>query len=98
LIPAQPHLSDGGMMDDAIGTRFALLGRIPPGLADQAAALGAVRIEDPAVAGLLAEAGAEGLILRPDRIVLGAAEDPATAGLLRSLTGPLLRTAARGAG
>ncbi|MCC6006140.1 MAG: FAD-dependent monooxygenase, partial [Rhodobacteraceae bacterium] len=97
-IPSQPRLSDGRLMDDAIGQRFALLGRIPPRLAEQAATLGAVRIEDPAIANLLTDADAEGLVLRPDRIVLGTAEDPVTADLLNNLASPAPCKAVRSAG
>lgn len=85
LVPPQPVLSDGRRLDDAIGPRFALLGRAPPSLEAAARALGAVRIDDPALVPLLAEAGAAGLVLRPDRAILGAAEDPETERMLMRL-------------
>lgn len=86
LIPAQPRLADGRLMDDAIGgPRWALLGRAPPPLSAALVALGAVTVDDPAIVPLLAEAGTGGLVLRPDRAVLGPVEDPQTARLLGGL-------------
>lgn len=82
---AQPVLSDGIRLDDAVGPRFlvagpaALLAALPDGLR---ADLGgsdrvAVRTEqDPDGAAVLAALGGPGVVVRPDRYLLGTAGTP----------------------
>ncbi|MDR1968115.1 MAG: bifunctional 3-(3-hydroxy-phenyl)propionate/3-hydroxycinnamic acid hydroxylase [Burkholderiaceae bacterium] len=81
---AQPRLSDGRRLDDAIGPRFALCG---PALERnaQTQALWALidagalaSIDDPALAGWLADLGARWIVLRPDRYVLECADNAAS--------------------
>lgn len=71
-IAPQPVLSDGRLLDDAIGPGFGVLAR--PGFGDVA---DAVVIEDAAVGALLDELGARAVVLRPDRYVLGWGNSPA---------------------
>ncbi|WP_338664703.1 bifunctional 3-(3-hydroxy-phenyl)propionate/3-hydroxycinnamic acid hydroxylase [Pararoseomonas sp. SCSIO 73927] len=82
---SQPRLSDGTLLDDRVGPRFAAVMRpgfaaaLPNALLDRLSARGAVLVADaaPGVGAMLDEAGAEAVLLRPDRHVLGAARDAA---------------------
>ncbi|WP_206667456.1 bifunctional 3-(3-hydroxy-phenyl)propionate/3-hydroxycinnamic acid hydroxylase MhpA [Muricoccus nepalensis] len=82
---SQPRLSDGTLLDDRVGLRFAAVMRagfaaaLPNELLDRLSAHGAVLVADPApsVGAMLDEAGAQAVLLRPDRHVLGAARDAA---------------------
>lgn len=71
-IAPQPLLSDGRRSDDAVGHRFALFAR--PGLGVSSRA-GLAVITDPAVQQWLDDLGAEAVMVRPDRYVLGAARN-----------------------
>lgn len=82
-IAPQPVLTDGRLLDDAIGPGFGVLAR--PGFGGVA---DAVVIEDAAVGALLDEVGARAVVLRPDRYVLGWGNTTAeVAGLLRRAIG-----------
>lgn len=78
-ISDQPRLSDGVLLDDAIGQRFALIGPLPPrgphtrSLWTLIDAGDITCIHDPALSPWLASMGATWLILRPDRYILGHA-------------------------
>ncbi|MCR0984988.1 bifunctional 3-(3-hydroxy-phenyl)propionate/3-hydroxycinnamic acid hydroxylase MhpA [Roseomonas populi] len=82
---SQPRLSDGTPLDDRVGLRFAAVMRpgfaaaLPNEMLDHLSARGAVLVADaaPGVGAMLDEAGAEAVLLRPDRHVLGAARDAA---------------------
>ncbi len=99
LLP-QPLLRDGTRLDDRVGTRFALVMRpafaatIPHGTLDRLSDGGAVLIADdgPGVAAMLDAAGAEAVLLRPDRYPLGGARDAAE---LRDLAAALHRPEVR---
>ncbi len=81
----QPRLADGRLLDEAIGTGFAVIGgRAVLDAADAATrerwrAAGAVVLRDPggAVDGWLDAHRASAVVLRPDRYLLGAASDAA---------------------
>jgi 3-(3-hydroxy-phenyl)propionate hydroxylase len=82
-IAPQPVLSDGRLLDDAIGSGFGVLARPGFGPVDGLLA-GAVVVEDAAVGAFLDDVGARAVVLRPDRYVLGWADDAAgVAALLR---------------
>lgn len=87
-ILSQPRLSDGTLLDDAIGNRFAVIGNrsIRDAMsADERKrfdALDAAWIDDPALVTWLAEAGAKWIVLRPDRYVFGTATDAMELGRL----------------
>lgn len=74
----QPRLSDGRLLDEAIGSGFGLLGEVPVlSKAAQAVCgeIGMTLVDDVALAPWLAQAQARWIILRPDRYVFGAAEE-----------------------
>lgn len=81
----QPRLDDGRRLDDALGNAFAVLGAADaiagaaPDTHRRWAALGVVVVDRPgaAVNGWLAEHGAQALVLRPDRYVMGLARTAA---------------------
>lgn len=90
-ILAQPRLSNGQLLDDAIGKGFGLIGDAPldPHLFACVANLSAdlVSIVDDALESWLKEAGARWIVLRPDRYVFGTAHRPdELEELLRSLS------------
>ena len=78
-IAPQPVLADGRLSDDVVGLGFGVLatgdfeGEVP----------GAVVVRDAALAGWLGEVGARAVVVRPDRYVLGVADD--VSGVLRLL-------------
>jgi 3-(3-hydroxy-phenyl)propionate hydroxylase len=80
----QPRLDDGRRLDEALGNGFAVLGAADviagaaPDTRRRWEALGVV-VDRPgaAVNGWLAEHGAQAVVLRPDRYVLGLARTPA---------------------
>jgi 3-(3-hydroxy-phenyl)propionate hydroxylase len=76
-VAPQPVLSDGRLLDEAIGAGFGVLAR--PGFW---AVDGAVVVEDAAVGAYLDEVGAPAVVVRPDRYVLGVAADASAAGAL----------------
>jgi len=84
-IAAQPRLSDGRLLDDAVGYRFALV-MLPqtlldhPGLAERAALADMALVADgsAAVRAWLAQIGASAVLIRPDRYIHGAAHDEAS--------------------
>jgi 3-(3-hydroxy-phenyl)propionate hydroxylase len=78
----QPRLRDGRLLDEALGTGFAVIhsGRTGP-------ALGATLLDartDPALAGLLGAAGTGALLLRPDRVVAATGDPRSWRALLES--------------
>jgi 3-(3-hydroxy-phenyl)propionate hydroxylase len=81
----QPMLADGRRLDEAIGTRFAVIGdgatldAVDDATRGRWRAAGAVILRDPgdAVASWLAAHGVAAAVLRPDRYLLGAAADGA---------------------
>ena len=85
VLPMQPRLSNGMLLDDHVGLRFAAVMRpafaatLPHDALDRLAARGAVLVADdaPGVAALLDGLSAEAVLLRPDRYVFGAARDAA---------------------
>ncbi|MDT2023746.1 bifunctional 3-(3-hydroxy-phenyl)propionate/3-hydroxycinnamic acid hydroxylase [Methylocella sp. CPCC 101449] len=90
-ILAQPRLSTGQLLDDAIGKGFGLIGAAPldPPLARCVADISGdlVSIVDEALAPWLKEADARWIVLRPDRYVFGTANCPdELEELLRSLS------------
>ncbi|MCK8787678.1 bifunctional 3-(3-hydroxy-phenyl)propionate/3-hydroxycinnamic acid hydroxylase [Roseomonas sp. NAR14] len=82
-LPPQPRLGNGALLDDHVGPRFAAVMRpefaagLPHALLDRLAARGAVLVADaaPGVTAMLDDLGAQAVLLRPDRHVLGAARD-----------------------
>jgi 3-(3-hydroxy-phenyl)propionate hydroxylase len=76
---AQPRLHDGALLDDVVGYRFAVLAS--PRLADALKATGHVSPNADVVVvtatgpagSYLAELGAEAVVIRPDRYILGVA-------------------------
>lgn len=76
----QPRLASGERMDDVVGQRFALLltpdlfAAMPTALRARIAALDVVMLPGEGVA-WLAELGVQGVMIRPDRYVLAAAQD-----------------------
>jgi 3-(3-hydroxy-phenyl)propionate hydroxylase len=71
-LSAQPRLADGRRLDDAVGYRFALLAtRALAAPVKNAHVL--VAEDEPAVSRYLGELGAEAVLVRPDRYILGAA-------------------------
>ncbi len=84
-IAAQPRLSDGRLLDDAVGYRFALVA-LPqilhdqPGLAELAALTDMALVADgsAALGAWLAEIGASAVLIRPDRYIHGVAHDDAS--------------------
>jgi 3-(3-hydroxy-phenyl)propionate hydroxylase len=81
----QPRLDDGRRLDEALGNGFAVLGAadviagVAPETRRRWEALGVVVVDRPgaAVDGWLAEHGAQAVVLRPDRYVMGIARTPA---------------------
>ena len=80
----QPRLADGTLLDDRVGYRFAMLAT--PRLLNALPAAARSRLEDPRLVlvaadgeadAYLAELGAEAVVIRPDRYILGAASSPA---------------------
>jgi 3-(3-hydroxy-phenyl)propionate hydroxylase len=90
LLSVQPRLPDGRRLDDLVGTRFLLAARrelldaLPADLvARVTASEEIIAISDPNVVGeLLASARAGAVCVRPDRYILGAADDVAALGKL----------------
>jgi 3-(3-hydroxy-phenyl)propionate hydroxylase len=76
-VAPQPVLSDGRLLDDAIGAGFGVLARAGFGAVE-----GAVVVEDAALRPWLEELGVGAVVVRPDRYVLGCAADAAQAGRL----------------
>lgn len=84
-VAPQPILVDGGRLDDRIGYRYAAL--LKPCFRDQApqGLIESLRQKDveifadecPALESWFAQSGVEGVIVRPDRYVLGAARTQA---------------------
>lgn len=72
---AQPRLADGRRLDDVAGYRFALLAE--QSLVKQASNMVVFSDEDPGVRDYLKQLGKRAVVLRPDRYVLGAANDEA---------------------
>ncbi|ASW01337.1 bifunctional 3-(3-hydroxy-phenyl)propionate/3-hydroxycinnamic acid hydroxylase [Paraburkholderia aromaticivorans] len=90
-IAAQPRLSDGRLLDDAVGYRFALVVSPSilhgdPGLAERAALTDIALIADggAAVRAWFAEIGARAVLIRPDRYIHGVAHDEASVHALLS--------------
>ena len=79
----QPRLRSGALLDDHVGPRFAAVMRpgfahaLPNGVPERLSARGAVLVADdaPDMTAMLDGMGAEAVLLRPDRHVLGAARD-----------------------
>jgi 3-(3-hydroxy-phenyl)propionate hydroxylase len=79
-VAAQPVLSDGRLLDDAVGPRFGILARA--GMAGDGV------IADAALHPWLDEIGADVVVVRPDRYVLGAARSVAEArAMVRAVVG-----------
>ncbi|WP_165824593.1 bifunctional 3-(3-hydroxy-phenyl)propionate/3-hydroxycinnamic acid hydroxylase [Micromonospora globispora] len=102
VLSEQPTLDDGRRLDDLVGHRF-LVATAPDLLAgltrDLTARIAAspevVVISDPAIVGpLLASSGAGAVCVRPDRYVLGAADDAAALEALLNKVPTLAPTAA----
>jgi len=75
-ITAQPRLRDGRLLDEVLGSGFAIIYRGPARRC--LTELGATTLDagaDPALAALLDAAGTDALLLRPDRVV-AAGTDP----------------------
>lgn len=88
----QPRLADGRLLDEALGARFAVIGRAEPlaGVPEAArqrwSAAGAVALAadaEPALRDWLDSQGVAAIMLRPDRYILGMAASP---GELETLT------------
>lgn len=77
----QPTLGDGRLLDSVLGSNFAVIGRddvlreCSQELRQRFDSVDAVWIGDPGLYDWLEEAGAPIVVLRPDRYVLGTAED-----------------------
>lgn len=79
-VAPQPVLADGRLLDDVLGFGFGVLAT-----ADFVGEVeGAVMVRDAALDGWLAEVGARAVVVRPDRYVLGVADD--VGGVLRLLS------------
>ncbi|WP_119419895.1 bifunctional 3-(3-hydroxy-phenyl)propionate/3-hydroxycinnamic acid hydroxylase MhpA [Desertibaculum subflavum] len=77
----QPRLADGRLLDEAVGNRFAVLGRAssPPGMV-------AIEKPGPEISAWLTARDAIAVVLRPDRYIFGVARDQeALAKLTRAL-------------
>jgi 3-(3-hydroxy-phenyl)propionate hydroxylase len=89
----QPRLDDGRLLDEATGTRFAVLGErrtiaaAAPATRAAWERLGAAVLPDASreIAGWLAEQDARAVVLRPDRYVFGLARDAADLDRLSAL-------------
>ena len=67
----QPVLADGRLLDEVLGLGFGVLAA-----GDfEGEVAGAVVVRDAALEGWLAEVGARAVVVRPDRYVLGVADD-----------------------
>lgn len=79
----QPRLLDGRRLDDVVGPHFAAVirpafaARLPRELLVRLSGRGAVTVaeDSPEIAAMLDEFGAEAVVLRPDRHLLGAARN-----------------------
>lgn len=79
-IAPQPVLADGRLLDEVLGLEFGVLAT-----ADfEGEVAGAVVVRDAALAEWLFELGARAVVVRPDRYVLGVADD--VGGVLRLLS------------
>lgn len=95
-IPSQPTLSDGSMLDDVVGPRFAVIvsrslsGESLSSGRELACAIGAAWVVDDALERWLEALGVKAVVLRPDRYAFGGAGDAGElAALLRRLSGAL---------
>jgi 3-(3-hydroxy-phenyl)propionate hydroxylase len=80
-ITAQPALSDGRLLDDALGLGFAVISaravdtsRVPAQALKYLTALGVQWLHDPVLEAWLKELGAQWVLLRPDRYVFATAQ------------------------
>ena len=83
-LSVQPILSDGVRLDDMVGSRFLvattreIYSAIPEPVREQLEDNDVVVLFDPAKVGqILAAAGAQAVIVRPDRYILGLGDTPA---------------------
>ena len=79
-ITAQPRLSDGRLLDDALGLGFAVISahaidtaRVPAQALSDLTALGTLWLHDPLLSPWLQVLGAQLVLLRPDRYVFATA-------------------------
>lgn len=101
MLSMQPTLDDGRRLDDLVGHRF-LVAATPDlltGLSPEMAALieassEVVALSDPSVAELLSAEGAQAVCVRPDRYVLGVANDAAALEALLKTVPTLAATSA----
>jgi 3-(3-hydroxy-phenyl)propionate hydroxylase len=90
---AQPRLGTGMLLDEAVGYRFAVLANpamletLPPSLVEEMRALMVARIPaDGEAIDYLSRLGAQAIVIRPDRNILGIAATPGElAALLRQV-------------
>jgi len=81
----QPRLADGRLLDEALGARFAVIGRaevlagVPEATRQRWSAAGAVQLPadaEPALRDWLDSQGVAAIMLRPDRYIMGMATSP----------------------
>ncbi|MBS1676286.1 MAG: bifunctional 3-(3-hydroxy-phenyl)propionate/3-hydroxycinnamic acid hydroxylase [Actinobacteria bacterium] len=90
---AQPRLADGRLLDDAVGEQFTILAlpelvaSLAPGLRERCRDAGVAILGDasPETRTALAAVGARGVLLRPDKYLLGVADSGEDLGRLVEL-------------